>query len=140
MAVSRIPGPVEVADEMAKQPFLGSEVLRLNAVLGSGFSFRLRRATTPACRSGRGLRRCRRGRQAPAQVAGVLTVATSRSTRESAAFPVRMGGRRRERLLALARCLADCAMDLGMGTAIYRKGRERSGDSRWATLEARPHP
>jgi len=131
-------GPVEVADEMATQPSLGSDVLRLNAGLGSEFSFHLRRVSAPARRRAGGLRE--RRRLTPTQAAGVLTVATTRSTRESAAFPVRMGGRRRERLLALARCLAECAMDLGMGTAIYKKGRERSGDSRWATLEARPHP
>jgi len=140
VAVSRMPSPVEKVDAPAAQPSPRDDVRRLNAVLGSGFSFRLRRVSAAGNRSGRGSRERRGGRTAPVQVTGVLTVATSGSTHESAPFPVCTEGRRRERLLALARCLAECAMDLGMGAAIYKKGRVCSGDLRWAVDGARPHP
>jgi hypothetical protein len=117
-----------VTDETAARPPARDDVRRLNAVLGLGLSFRLRRVSISTERRSKGPRERRGGTVAPARVAGVLTVATPFSTRESAPFPVRTGGRRRELLLALACCLAECAMDLGMGTAIYRKGREVSGD------------
>jgi hypothetical protein len=115
---------------------LGNDLRRLNAALGSGLSFRVRFVAVPAGRSGLPGSGAR-GREAGEQVEGVLVVAGEGAARGSAAFPVEMSGPREERLLSLARSLAECAMQLGLGAAIYRVGGAGEDDSRGAPDAAR---
>ncbi len=55
-------------------------------------------------------------------VTGVLVVEFAGGRRRRADHPVLIAGERRRRLHSLAASLAECAMSLGLGTGIYRRG------------------
>ncbi len=55
-------------------------------------------------------------------VTGVLVVEFAGGRRRRADHPVLIAGERRRRLHSLAASIAECAMSLGLGTGIYRRG------------------
>lgn len=104
------------------------ELERLNALLGKGISFELLPAAGGVEAAGRG-RVSEEGLLCSSPASGVLTL--GRAGREvAAARPLPLPRGRRERLLALASCLAECAMDLGLGAAVYRSGSLTPGACR----------
>jgi hypothetical protein len=95
------------------------ELARLNEALGAHLSLSLERggAGGGGCEAAH-----ERGRR-PGPETAVLVAVTSNGTRRSASCPVAPATRRRRQLLALAASVAECAMDLGVGTGLYRRGR-----------------
>jgi len=100
------------------------EAARLNSFLRSGLTFSIERGPRsgelPGRREGE-----RRGSGEP--VRGVLTVAMAGGAERAAASIVVAGRSRRGRLLAIASCLADCAMALGLGAGVYEARPRRGG-------------
>ena len=92
------------------------EVARLNSFLRSNLTFSLEgdvwREWSPDSPGGPP---CPAG----APVRGTLTVATPGGAKRTTASVVAGGWSRRGRLLAIAGCLAECAMTLGLGAGVY---------------------
>lgn len=59
------------------------------------------------------------------EASGVLVQGCAGGVLRTASRAVTLAAARRDRLLALASCLAECAMDLGLGTGIYRRWPHR---------------
>jgi len=85
---------------------------RLNGVLAANVRFRIVRPAAGSVVSGV---RC------PGSPAGVLVARLPDGRERHAASPLAGATSRRARLLQLSCCLAECAMRLELGTAVYRK-------------------
>jgi len=95
---------------------VGVELARLNEALGEHLSLYLEHGEASAV--GRVLPRAS-GRRHGLGTA-VLVAVTSNGARRTARCPVAPATRRRRQLLALAASIAECAMQLGLGTGLYR--------------------
>jgi hypothetical protein len=99
-------------------------VARLNAALRPGIRFDVKEAATPSEGSGR---RALSGGAATPRT-GVLELSSSWGARSRAACPLASEVAPRRRHHALAGCLAECAMLLGLGTGVYRvRGGAQAG-------------
>ncbi len=97
-----------------------ADVAQLNALLGVGISFEL---TSFGVAIEGAVGQQRRGGASPSALrvaSGVLILGEGGTVRRVASRPVALSRRRRDRFLALASCLAECAMDLGLGIGVYR--------------------
>lgn len=99
---------------------LSADVAQLNGLLGVGISFRLVSGDGDAGGMGPGGHRGGASWNGSSIASGVLTLGEKGNARRAASRPVALSRRRRDRLLALASCLAECAMDLGIGIGVYR--------------------
>lgn len=116
-----------------------------NDILVPGFSFGLEAA--PSTRSG-GDRADgpadagRRGgcRESAGPVTGVLVARLRSGGRRSASHPLSTRGTRREMLHSLSRCLAECAMALGVGAAICAPATSTGASARRGAGGDRDHP
>jgi hypothetical protein len=61
--------------------------------------------------------------------AGVLIARLADGMERRAASPLAPASSRRARLLLLSGCLAECAMSLGLGTAVYRRRPAPGGEA-----------
>ena len=109
------------------QPVDPGDLTALNELLGSGLRF----AVVPEERH-EPRRAHRRGvgqssvHSASPLASGVLTYRPSDGRIAVASFPVACTSARRRLLHSLAGSLAECAMDLGLGTGVYRRQGESS--------------
>ena len=95
---------------------LSPDIARLNEMLRAGLSFELvGLESLPTSAGARGARD-----EAVVRASGVLAQAVRGAARRVASHPVALAARRRDRLLALSSCLAECAMDLGLGVGVCR--------------------
>jgi hypothetical protein len=98
--------------------FFRPDIGRINALLRDNLRFEVARGGSPSSSSppssdaGASLRAALADR-------GVLTVELPDGRRLSAGAELTAPGSRRDRLLALAACLAECAMSLGLGAGVY---------------------
>lgn len=98
--------------------FSRPDIGRINALLKDNLRFEVSRSGSPA------LARCPSsvsgaGLGAALADRGVLTLELPNGSRLSAGAELKVPGSRRGRLLALAACLAECAMSLGLGAGVY---------------------
>lgn len=87
---------------------LRRDIARINARLRDGLSVALARSDAVGRAGVEGL---------------VLFVELPDGGRRSAWRPLGLGRRGRRRRLALAACIAECAMSVGLGAGIYRPGK-----------------
>ncbi|MFH1502561.1 MAG: hypothetical protein ABIG03_05905 [Candidatus Eisenbacteria bacterium] len=87
------------------------DVARLNGILREGLSFAVKRGSAAA-----------EERTATA----VLELADAGGTPRRVFRRVRLARERRPRRLALSGCLAECAMELGLGASVCRRGTGES--------------
>lgn len=102
----------------SEEEAFADEIARLNGMLSAGLSFRLAAVDhvaylEPPPPGGPSFR------AAPLVASGVLVHGRRDGALRVASRPVMLAPKRRDRLLALASCLAECAMDLGLGTGVY---------------------
>ena len=97
-----------------------ADIAQLNGLLGVGISFELTSFDVAVGAMGGQQRRGCASPTAPRVASGVLILGEGDTVRRIASRPVALSRRRRDRFLALASCLAECAMDLGLGIGIYR--------------------
>lgn len=96
-----------------------ADVARLNGLLGVGISFELISVDVVVGDATGEQRRGRASPAAPRVASGILILGEGGTVRRVASRPVALSRRRRDRFLALASCLAECAMDLGLGIGVY---------------------
>jgi hypothetical protein len=88
------------------------DVDRLNGALAANVRFQVVRPASGSTAP---------GARRPDGAAGVLVARLADGRERRAASPLAGASSRRARLLLLSGCLAECAMSLGLGTAVYRR-------------------
>lgn len=102
--------PERSRHDLSERPVPARDVDRVNALLRANLTFDV----DDGSRTGPDRRRCR------LPVTGTLVVEFRDGRRLVATHPVSTTACRRRRLHSLAGALAECAMTLGLGAAIYR--------------------